>query len=147
MFSAELPWCYFCAETKALGMTRKSMEIIFGIYKKYWQKMKTRGPTPCPRGWGARPPPRERPLSRGPTGASPTSTPTLYIPFHGQKNQRGSFIAFYNTEPPPSPNLSREGWSRVCSRLRRGESIAIIIINLPPSPFHDALRRAWVIPL
>ena len=26
-----------------------------------------------------------------------------------RKNQRGSFIAFYDTEPPPSPNLSREG--------------------------------------
>ena len=34
----------------------------------------------------------------------------LYIfRFAEKKNQRESFIAFYDTEPPPSPNLSREG--------------------------------------
>ena len=26
-----------------------------------------------------------------------------------RKNQRESFITYYDTEPPPSPNLSREG--------------------------------------
>ena len=87
----------------------KSTEISFRKYKKYWQKMKTRGRTPCPRGWGRALPPRHAVLSCGPPGAPPTSTPTLYIPFHGEKNQRESFIAFYDTEPPPSPNLSREG--------------------------------------
>ena len=44
-----------------------------------------------------------------PPGAPPTSTPTLYIHVRGEKNQREGFIAFYDTEPPPSPNLSREG--------------------------------------
>ena len=41
---------------------------------------------------------------------------------------------FYDTEPPPSPNLSREGWSGVRSGLRRGEFVAIVIINHPPLP-------------
>ena len=54
--------------------------------------------------------------------------------FRGEKNQGEEFIAFYDTEPPPSPKTSREGWSGVRSGLRRGESVAIVIINLPPSP-------------
>ena len=29
--------------------------------------------------------------------------------FGEEKNQREEIIAFYDTEPPPSPNLSREG--------------------------------------
>ena len=33
----------------------------------------------------------------------------LYICFRGQKNQGESFIVFYDTEPPPSPNLYWEG--------------------------------------
>ena len=102
--------------------------------KNIGKRIKTRGPTPCPRGWGARLPPRVCPLPRGPPGAPPTSTPTLYILFHGEKNQRESFIAFYNTEPPPSPNLSREGWSGVRSGLRRGGFVTVVIINHPPSP-------------
>ena len=72
-------------------------------------RIKARGPTPCPRGWAVRPPPGRAPLARGPPDAAPTSTPTPYFPFGGEKNQRESFIAFYDTEPPPSPNLSREG--------------------------------------
>ena len=101
--SAELPWCYFCAEIKVLGMTWKSTEIIFGIYKNTGEIIMARGPTPCPRGWGA------RPLPRGPPDAPPTSTPTPYIPFHGEKNQRGSFIALYDMEPPPSPKTPQKG--------------------------------------
>ena len=33
----------------------------------------------------------------------------LHIFTFGRKNQREGFIAFYDTEPPPSPNLSQEG--------------------------------------
>ena len=60
-------------------------------------------------GGGAPSPPRRAPLPRGPPGGPPTPTPTPYIGFRGEKNHRESFIAFYDTEPPPSPNLSREG--------------------------------------
>ena len=129
MFSAELPWCYLCVETKVLGMTWNFTEHLFGNNKKSLQKMKTRGPTTCPRGWG-----RACPLPRGPPGASLTPTPTLYIVFQGEKNQREEIIAFYDTEPPPSPKTSREGWSGVRSGLRRGGFVAIVIINHPPSP-------------
>ena len=58
---------------------------------------------------GGAPAPLGRPLPRGPPGASPTPTPTLYIVFRGEKNQRYGFIAFYDAEPPPSPNLPWEG--------------------------------------
>ena len=72
--------------------------------------MKVRGATTSPRGWGApSPPPGRAPLPRGPPGDPPTPTPTPYIGFQGEKNQGEEIIAFYDTEPPPSPNLSREG--------------------------------------
>ena len=48
------------------------------------------------------------PLPRGPPGGPPTPTPTPYIGFRGEKNQREEIIVFYDTEPPPSPKLSRE---------------------------------------
>ena len=128
LFSAELPWCYFCAETKVLGMTWNFTENIFGNNKNTGERINTMGPTPYPRGW------RARPLPRGPPGAPPTSTPTIYTRVRGEKNQRDGFITFYDTEPPPSPNLSREGWSGVRSGLRRGESVTVVIINHPPSP-------------
>ena len=115
-------------------MTWKSTETSFGKYKNTGERIKTRGPTPRPRGWGARPPPWARPLSRGPPDAPPTSTPTPYIRVRGEKNQREGFIAFYDTEPPPSPKTSREGWSGVRSGLRRGGFVAVVIINHPPSP-------------
>jgi len=111
-------------------MTWNFTEQLFEKYKKYLQKMKARGPTTSPRGWGRACPPRARPLPRGP----PVASPTLYIVFRGEKNQREEFIAFYDMEPPPSPKTSREGWSGIRSGLRRGESIAIVIINHPPSP-------------
>ena len=60
------------------------------------------GPHPVHEGGGA-------PLPLGPPDAPLTSTPTPYIHVRGEKNQREGFITFYNTEPPPSPNLSREG--------------------------------------
>ena len=108
----------------AENLRRFFMENI----KKYWRKNQGQGAHSLSRRVGA------RPLSPGPPGAPPTSTPTLYISFRGEKNQRESFIAFYDMEPPPSPKTSREGWSGVHLGLRRGESVAIVIINHPPSP-------------
>ena len=134
LFSAEFPWCYFCAEIKVLGMTWNFTENIFGINKKYWQKNQDQGAHTLSTRVGARLPPWARPLSRGPPEAPPTSTPTLYIHVRGEKNQRESFIASYDMEPPPSPNLSREGWSGVRLVLRRGGFVDVVIINHPPSP-------------
>ena len=115
-------------------MTWKSTEIIFGIYRKYWRKNQCHGAHTLSTRVGTRLPPWARPLPHGPPDAPPTSTPTPYIRVRGEKNQRERFIEFYDTGSPPSPKLSREGWSGVRSGLRRGESVAIVIINHPPSP-------------
>ena len=56
-----------------------------------------------------RTPDQPPPLPRWPPRDPSTPTPTPYIGFRGEKNQREGFIAFYDTEPSPSPNLSREG--------------------------------------
>ena len=85
LFSAELPWCYFCAEIKVLGMIWKSTENIFGIYKKYWRKNQGQRDHALSTRVGARLPPWARPLPRGPPGAPPTSTPTPYIRVRGEK--------------------------------------------------------------
>jgi len=133
LFSAELPWCYFCAEIKVLKMTWKSTEIIFGIYKKYWKKNPRQGGHNLSTRVGARLPPWPcPPASWAPWRSTDLNSNSIYS-CSGRKNREG-FIAFYDTEPPPSPNLSREGWSGVRSGPQRGESVAIIIINLPPSP-------------
>ena len=58
---------------------------------------------------GAPAPLGRAPLPRGPPVASPTPTPPPYIEFWGEKNQREEVIAFYDTEPLPSPKTSREG--------------------------------------
>ena len=60
------------------------------------------GPPPVHEGGGA------PPTSWAP-GAPPTPTPTLYNYFRGEKNKGEEIIAFYDTEPPPSPKTSREG--------------------------------------
>ena len=88
--SAELPWCYFCAEIKVLGMTWNFTENIFGINKKYWRKNQGQGTHTLSKRVGA------RPLPCGPPGAPPTSTPTLYIHVWGEKNKRKGFIMFYD---------------------------------------------------
>ena len=67
------------------------------------------GPYPSQEGGGRALPPGHGPLSRGPPGPPLTSTPTPYIRTRGEKNKREGFIKFYDMEPPPSPNLSREG--------------------------------------
>ena len=108
---------------------RHFLELI----RIFGERINTRGPTGYPRDRG-RPPIGRAPLSHGPPGPPPTSTPTPYIHVQGEKNQRESFIMLYDTEPPPIPKTSREGWSGVRSGLQRGESISILILNHPPSP-------------
>ena len=73
------------------------------------------------------------PTSWAPCCLSDSNSTSIYW-VSMRKNQREEIIAFYDTEPPPSPKLSREGWSGVRSGLRRGESVAVVIINHPPSP-------------
>src|SRR5215216_2467779 len=38
LFSAELPWCCFCAEIKVLGMGRNFARIFYINKEKYWSQ-------------------------------------------------------------------------------------------------------------
>ena len=135
VFSRTAMMLFYVLKRKVLETYWKSMGALFGINKNFWAKEIHQGPRACPRDRGAPPPPhRACPLSRGPPGPPPTSTPTPYILFRGEKNQREGSIVFYNTELLPSVVLPREGRSGVCLGIQRGESIAIVIINHPPSP-------------
>ena len=84
------------------------METIFGNNKKYWEKIKTRGPHPSHEGGGAPAPLGSPPYIMGPLELLQPQL-QLYIFAFGEKKQREEFIAFYDTEPPPSPKASREG--------------------------------------
>ena len=45
LFSAELPWCCFCAEIKVLGMERNFARNFYIINKNFWsQDLPERGP-------------------------------------------------------------------------------------------------------
>ena len=71
LFSAELPWCCFCAEIKVLGMKRNFARIFYGIKEKYRsQDPPERGPWVGTTHQGA------PPLLACPGGLSPPGGPT-----------------------------------------------------------------------
>ena len=123
-----------CRKEKFSECPENPRRHFLELIRIFGEIINARGPTACPQDRGAPPPLGSGLLSRGPPGPPPTSTPTPYIHVRREKNQRESFITFYDTEPPPSPNLSREGWSGVCSGLRRGGFVVVVIIKHPPSP-------------
>ncbi len=96
--------------------------------------MKARGPPPCHEGGGAPAPLGRAPYLVGPLVPLRLQLQLYILCFGEKKNQGDEFIAFYDTEPPPPPILQQEGWFGVHSGLRRWKSVAIVIINLPPSP-------------
>ena len=126
VFSTTYMELFLCRNKSSRNDLKNPRSNFLDLIKNTGEIISTRGPTPCPRGWGAR-----SPASWAPWDSTDLSS-TLYIHVRGEKNQREGFIMFYDMQPPPSPNLSREGWSIVRSGLRRGESVAII--NHPPSP-------------
>ena len=146
LFSAEFPWCYFCAEIKVLGMTWKSTEIIFGIYKNTSERIKAKGPTPCPRGWG-----RAYPLGTPPASWAPLVLHwpqlQLYIFVIGEK-KIGEKDSSRFTIQNRLQALNSLGRADPESVRGSGEG------NPSPSSsstflhhqFHDAHRCAWVIP-
>ena len=111
--------------------SRNDLEIhgdyFLKIRKILAKESRPGGPHPVHEGGGA------PPASWPPWCSTDLNSNSIYS-LSGRKNQREGFIAFYDKEPPPPPILPREGSSGVRSGLRRGESIAIAIINHPPSP-------------
>ena len=108
--------------------------------KNTGRKIHVRGPTPCPQGWGA------RPLPRGPPGAPPTSTPTPYIRDWEKKIRENDSSRF--TIRSRRQAINSLGRADLESVRGSGEG------NPSPSSsstilhhqFHDAHRRAWIIP-
>lgn len=107
--------------------------LFLEIIKNTGESIKARGPHPVHEGGRRACPLGAPPALWAPWCSTDLNSNSIYSR-SGRKNQREGFIAFYDTELPPSPNLSREGWSGVRSGLRRGESVAVVIINHPPSP-------------
>ena len=74
--------------------------------------------------------------------APPPPIPTLYILSRPKKNQREEFIAFYDTEPPPSLKpLGRADLEFVRGSGEGGSSPSSSSTILHHQ-FHDAHRRA-----
>ena len=71
--------------------------------------MKARGPPPVHEGGGAPAPLGHAPYLVGPLELLRPQLQLYIFGFGEKKNQREGFIAFYDTEPPPSPKTSREG--------------------------------------
>ena len=94
--------------------------------------MKTRGPTPCSRGWGR--PPRARPLPHGPPGGSPTSIFSYMRSFDEKKIERnfsGQDCAAMRRNLGGSNLELRQSCSAGDTSLREGEIITIVITNAP----------------
>ena len=125
---------FMCRNKSSRNDLKLHGTYFWKILKILAKESRSGGPPPVHEGGGRAYPPRAHPLPRGPPVASPTPTPPPYIEFRREKNQRKEIITFYDTEPPPPPILPREGRSGVRFGLRRGEIVAIIIINHYPSP-------------
>ena len=137
-----------CVENKVPGMTWNSTEYLTRNNKKSSPKMKTRGPTPYPRGWGACPPPLGAP-------------PCLVGPLQLRRPQLQLHI-FRFTEKKIKEEVSLHFTIRshhqALISLRRADLESVWGSgegDLSPSSssailhhqFHDAHRRAWVIQL
>ena len=142
MFSVELPWCYFCAEIQVLRMTWNSTEIYFGIYKKYLRKEPDQGGhSLSTRVWGT-PPLWAHPLPRGP----PVAPPTPYIHFRGEKIREKELSHFMiRSRCQALISLGRADLESVRGS-GEGRSSPSSSSTFLHHQFHDAHRRAWVIP-
>src|SRR6266511_3919032 len=70
LFSAELPWCCFCAEMKVLGMERNLARIFLWKIREYLEPRTTGGGH-----LGGHNPPGRAPLLARPSGLSPPGGP------------------------------------------------------------------------
>ena len=94
-------WIPILRNSKSPETPRKLfLEIIKNTERRKYQ----RGPTPWPRGWGARPTPWVRPLPRGPLGGHLL----LYEVFRPKKNNKQAFeTRLRRHEAEPWRNQSR----------------------------------------
>ena len=96
--------------------------------------MKARGPTPCSRGWGARPPLLGAPLSSGPPGGPPVSIFYYMKAFTLEKiisKLSGRDSAATRRNLGGTKLGLRQSCSAGDTSLRLGEIITIVITNDP----------------
>ena len=139
--------CYFFAEIKVLGMTWKSTENIFGIYKKYWRKNLRQGPTPYPRGWGAGPLPLGAPpVSWAPWCSTDLNSNSIYSVSRRRKIRENVSSRFtIRSRRQALISLGRADLESVRGS-GEGDSSPSSSSTILHHQFHDAHRRAWVIP-
>ena len=143
LFSAELPWCYFCAEIKVLGMTWKSTEQIFGINKKYWRKNQHQGAHTLST--------RVPPLGRAHCLMGPLKLHRpqrqLHIFTFGEKKIREKDLSCFTIRSRRQAlnSLGRADLESVRGS-REGNPSPSSSSTILHHQFHDAHRRAWVIP-
>ena len=132
---------FFVQKIKVLGMTSNSTEHLRKNNKKSLPKMKTRGLTPCPRGWGAHPPGRA-PLPRGPPGG-PRRQLQLHILAFGEKKIREKVSSGFTIQSRRQAliSLGRADLESV-QGSGEGDSSPLSSSTILHHQFHDAHRRA-----
>ena len=125
MFLAELTCC-FCAEIKSSRNWTKLYGDLFWNKWKILEQKCQRGATRGPQDREARLPTRAR--RAGLWVPWTPSWPNSSAPSSREKKSESS-LAFYDTEPPPTPILHRKPWLGVPSWLRREGFIIVVITN------------------
>ena len=112
-----------------------STECLKRNKEKSTPKMKARGPTPCPWGWGVHPPLLGRaPLPRGPPGGSPTPIFSHMKSFDEKKTEE-KLSGRDSAATRRNHGGTNLGLWQSCSAgdtsLQEGEIITIVITNAP----------------
>ena len=79
VFSRIVMMLFYVQKIKVLGMPWNSTEYLRINNKKSAQKMKTRGPTPCPQGWGHALPLGAPPISWAPWSFADLNSNSIYF--------------------------------------------------------------------
>ena len=104
MFSAELPWCYFCVEIKFSEWPETPRNILEKIIKNPRQRWRPGGPHPSHEGG----PPQGVPLPSGPPGGSPMTIFSYMKSFVEKQNRKQPFgTKLRRHEVEPWRNQSR----------------------------------------
>ena len=109
-------------------------KLFLEIIKNIERKKYARGGPTWPRGWGARPTPRARPLPRGPPVGSPVAIFCCMRSFVEEKNHKQPFgTRLRRHQAEPWRNQSRAPAELFCrgNSLREGEIITFVITNAP----------------
>ena len=143
VFSKIAMMLFYVQKTKVLGMTWNSTKYLTINNKKSSPKMKTSGPTPFPRGWP--------PLGRAPYLMAPLETSRLQLQlyifaFEEKKIEEKKSLRF--TIRSRCQALKPLGKADLESVRGSGEGDTSLSSSstILHHQFHDAHRRAWVIP-